>query len=154
MADLTVRQKIIETLQDRLKVYDWQVFDPVIWVGRSIFDSETEQLPVVTILPRPEESEGTRYGTNYIAMPIDMSALISLQDGQQASAIGESVFGELHSAAFSGDGTIIPVNDDNFSLTYSGGGIVEYPDELGPAVITIGLTLHVTYETYTGDPYN
>jgi len=154
MADSTVREQIIETLRERLATYDWQVFDPTIWVGRSTFDPESERLPVVTLLPGQEESEPTPYGADHITMPVDVSALVSLEDGQEASTYGEPVFGELRKAVFSGNGIYIAYGEEYFSLSYGGGGIVGYPDELGPAVITVGLNLQVIYKTNKADPYN
>lgn len=44
---------------------------------------------------------------------------------------------------------------DLADITYTGGGVAEYPDTpAGPAVITVGINFNLHYETITGDPYN
>ncbi|WP_028575029.1 hypothetical protein [Desulfonatronovibrio hydrogenovorans] len=149
---MTVRQQIIETLKARLQSYSWAEFEPEIHAGRTIFDPDEDPLPVVTIVAGTETSERTRYGTDLRTMQIDVSALLSLADGKEAFDIGEPAFGELHKACF--DGGEIQIGDDYVALIYTGGGIVDYPSELGPALITIAVTITVTFETATGNPCN
>lgn len=148
----TIRQQIIQALENRLAAYTWIEIDPEVSTGRVIFDPDTDPLPVITIVAGVETSERTRYGSDKRTMPVDVSALISISDAKDAFEIGEPALGELHKACFHGGE--LPVGDDFVSLAYTGGGIVDYPGELGPAIITIAVTLSVIFETDSGNPYN
>lgn len=156
----TVRERIINALADRLEAYDWQQWQPEIFTGRNMFDPEADALPVLTIIPSAEEAEQTRYGTDLVTMQIDVSGLVSLPDEKTVSEDCEPVFGEIRKACFDG-GTIDLTFGEGadeitnyYKLQYTGGGIIDYPSELGPAIVTIGVTLAITYETNIGDPYN
>ena len=150
----TIREQIISALQTRLENYAWTAWDPSVFVGRSVFDPDTDadRLPVLTILPGVEDSTRTKYRTDQITMPLDLSGLVSLEDSADVTELCEPVFGEMKKAAFNGGAILI--GTDYFTLEYRGGGIITYPGELGPAIVTIGVTLAITYETATGDPYN
>ena len=148
----TIREQIIAALQTRLENYAWEMWNPEIYVGRSIFDPDTDPLPVLTILPSVEEAARTRYGTDQITMQVDLSGLVSLADGASVTEDCEPIFGEMRKAAFSGGE--IQIGNDYVAMAYTGGGIMDYPSELGPAIVTIGVTLAITYETNIGDPYN
>ena len=148
----TIREQIIAALETRLKNYNWQQWDPDIFVGRSVFDPDVDPLPVLTILPSVEEAARTRYGTDQITMQVNLSGIVSLADGASVTEDCEPIFGEMRKAAFSGGE--IQIGTDYVAMAYTGGGIMDYPSELGPAIVTIGVILAITYETNIGDPYN
>ena len=156
----TIREQIISALQTRLENYAWTSWDPSVFAGRSVFDPDvdTDRLPVLTILPSVEDSTRTKYRTDQITMQVDLSGLVSLEDGAEVYEHCEPVFGELRKACFYVSATdssgAIQIGTDYFTLEYRGGGIITYPGELGPAIVTVGVTLAITYETATGDPYN
>lgn len=149
---ISLRQKIINAVNDRLANYQWQQWGPEVFTGRTIFDPDQDSLPVLTIVPGVEESERTRYRTDYITMPVEISGLVSLDDGADVYEICEPIFAEIRKAIF--DGGQIEIGDDHYDITYRGGGIAEYPTETGPAIVTIGVSIAIEYETATGDPYN
>ena len=161
MAD-TIREKIIDAIYDRLNDYAWTTLTDVgIFRGRSIFDpaNPDEQLPLITILPGQEESTRTKYGTDDRNTQVSITCLMSLEDGTEVDALCEPVFGEMQAALF-GEGPIIidegdstAVDDREVAFQYRGGGIVEYPQELGPAIITITITAEFAYECPAGNPY-
>ncbi len=148
----TIRQQILNILQTTLQDYPWhQVTPEAVHIGRTSFDPDTDTLPLITIVPGLETSDVTRYRTNECVMPIGVSALVSTDGGGGASIIGEAVFGELHKALFSNLNALMDLG----SISYTGGGIAEYPDTpAGKAIITIGVNLDVHYETLIGNPYH
>lgn len=153
MAD-SIRTQLVEAIQSRLYSYAWGSFAPAgVYLGRSIFDTDSDPLPLITIVPGVEDSEVSRYGTDLRIMPVDISAIISLDDGADVTAVCEPIYAEVHKAVFN-DGNQIQIGSDYFSIEFRGGGIVEYPAETGPAVVTVGVSLEITYETAIGDPYN
>jgi hypothetical protein len=159
MAD-TIREQIIDAIADRLTDFTWTaITTPSIFIGRSIFDPEVDEMPLVTMLAGQEDSERTRYGIDSITMPVSVSCLISLEDGAAVDSIAEPVFGEMKEALFAGGPIDLGFEDSGeeveaFPFVYAGGGLVDYPSELGPAIINITISAVVKYETATGDPYN
>lgn len=161
MAD-TIRQKIINVIYDRLNDYAWTaVEDPAVFHGRSVFDpsTEAEELPLFTVLSGPEEATRTKYGTDDITFPVSISCLMLLEQDQNCDDICEPVFGEMKVALFAGgpltidEGDPSYVDDNEMSFEYRGGGVAEYPAELGPAIITITISAVVGYESPAGNPY-
>lgn len=148
MAD-TLREKIIKHIVATLGDYGTFVAipSPVVSRGQQLFDPDVDPLPVIAVLPGVEEAERTRYGTTHCTMPVDISCLISLGDNNP-SELGEAVLGELITAALSS------LPSDAEDMAYSSGGIESYPDQMGQAVLSVGITINVQYETDTGDPYN
>ena len=137
------RQPILTALHAYLESYSWQSFSPVVHLGRSVFDPERDPLPVLTILPGQETAEH-RYGYDQITLDIGVSALVSLKDGQDILEICEPVFAELKTALFTG---VLTVVEEQFTLSYTSGGISDYPPELGPYVATIGINAQLQYTT-------
>ena len=148
MAD-TLREKIIAEIMTALAGYGSfaAIPSPVFSRGRQLFDPDCDPLPVVAVLPGVEEAERTRYGTTHCTMPVDISCLISIGDNNP-SELGEAVLGELIAAALSS------LPSDAEDMAYSSGGIESYPDQMGQAVLSVGITINVQYETDNGDPYN
>ena len=169
MADDTIRMQLIEEIESRLNNFSWTTLtDPSVFVGRSIFnteadpdnpDLEVDPLPLFAILAGVEDTEQKRYGIDTDTMPVSITCIVSLDDGADAYAVGEPVYGEMKKALFA-DGHLELGTEDSgteveaFPFFRTGGGIEEYPSELGPAIIKIIISAVVIYETATGDPYN
>lgn len=152
----TIRQQIIEGFAAHLSAWSWQSAPfAAVHTGRTVFDPELDPLPLITILPRPDESTATVYGMDSNTMLLDVSALLRLEapDGVAANAteVGEPVKGEMQAASFA-----IPtaLADMVERIEYRGGGIDDYPSDLGQTIITVGLSLAVVYETKKGNPYS
>ena len=148
MAD-TIREKIIAAMTSTLKNYSeyTTISSPDVHRGRIIFDPDVDPLPLISVVPRVESAEPTTYQTTDCTMPVDVSCLVPVGESNP-SELGEAVLGELIKAALSA------VPSDAESIFYTGGGIDEYPDEMGQAVLTVGISLSVKYKTDTDDPYN
>lgn len=160
----TTRERIAYALRDRLAAYPWETWQPDVYVGRSVFDPDQDPMPVLTIVPGVENAEQSRYGTDLVDLTLDLSALVSLADGQDVTAQCEPIFGEIRRACFAGgaisldhtytdDGGAEQTATNHYALQYRGGGILDYPAELGPALVTVGVTLATTYETDIGEPH-
>ncbi len=147
---MDARQTILEKLRDRLEAHSWEAFAPTVFVGRTIFDPDSDPLPVLTIVPGLETSEPTRYGADRIDMPCDVSALVSLKDGQEVTELCEPIFAEIKSALF-GPGQIEIASGEDpqyVSITYAGGGIADYPSEIGPSTVTIVVQARLRFDQY------
>jgi hypothetical protein len=152
----TVRQQIIEGFAAHFAAYGWQSASfAAVYVGRIVFDPDTDPLPLITILPRPDETASTLYGTDSNTMPMDVTAVLRLEapDGVALTAtdLGEPVKGELQAAAFAIPTALADLVE---RIEYRGGGIDDYPDTLGQSTFTVSLSLAVVYETKKGDPYS
>jgi len=156
----TIRHQLIDEMQERLENYSWSDIDPQVFAGRTIFDPTSDPLPVITVVAGLEDSERTRYGSDRRTIPMDISALVSLEDGADVTEVAEPIFGELHKAVFNGGELALTFGEgvderiDYFPIEYRRGGIVDYPGAPGPAIITIVVSVAVSLETVTGDPYN
>ena len=115
--------------------------------GQELFDPDVDPLPVITVMPGVEEAERSRYGSTLCTMPVDISCLISFGENNP-SELGEAVLGELITATLSS----LPADAED--MEYAGGGILEYPDQMGQRTLTAGIVINVKYETDIGDPYN
>jgi hypothetical protein len=158
----TIREKIIQEIFDLYDEFTFEsVTNPTIHRGRQIFDPESEPPPIITILPRIEESVSTPYGMSGQSMPVDIICLERVGTNNP-SELGEKILGELI-ACFAGvpstsagshvkTGGLSTDYADGF--VYRSGGIDAYPDELGHAILHIGITVIVKYQTLAGDPYN
>ncbi len=148
---VTVRHKIIKELKNNLEGYNWRTLDsPLLYAGRTRFDTEDEPLPIVTIVAGLEyDIEQTAYNTNFRKLPVEISALVSLEDGAETTEICEPVFGELEKAVFN---KRIEINEQTFNIYLRGGGIADYPEQLGSAVLIITLSVDIHYETVIGNP--
>ena len=148
---MTIRQQILQKLQERLDQYNWDAWQPEeVHLGRTIFDPDNDPLPLLTIVAGTETSNRTAYRTNQREMPVEVSGLVSLANGADVSEFCEPIYGEIEKGCFHGGA--IQIGDDYFTIEFRGGGIVDYPSDPGPAVVTVGVSLAVTYETEIGDP--
>lgn len=152
---VTIRQKIIDALRVRME----RMYPDDVHVGRTIFDPSVDRLPLVTIVAGVETSSKTAYKLNRREMPIEVSALISL-GGDNDSGVKtykyvteacEPIYGQMEQACFYG-GSDIQIGDNYYPIEFRGGGIIDYPSDPGPAIVTVGVSLAVTYETEIGDP--
>lgn len=139
--DLT-RFAALGALRDYLEAYAWTTWSPSVHLGRSVFDPDADPLPVLTILPGQESVE-PRYGADRLNLPLDVSALISFADGQDLLEDCEAVLAQIKTALFAAP---IPLGDHLISLRYAGGGLQNYPAELGPHVAVIALRAEWSYE--------
>lgn len=165
MAD-TVRKRLIDLVETRLnnfsfttfkKKEDGSIVQPDTHKGRIVFD-DTEPLPLIALIPSTDDSKVNEYGNNAKTMPLTIAAIISLTKAEIKDAynITEAILGELEKALFD-DGALqlsIGLETYDFAFQYLGGGVADYPDELGPAVVTIGISSQILFETDIGDPYN
>lgn len=150
----SIRLRLARAIKARFVDANFDTFTPAgVFLGRSTFDPDTDPLPLITIVPGVEDSSVTKYGTDERTMPVEVSALISLSDGADVTEICEPIYAEIHQAVFF-DGFQIQLGSDYFNIEFRGGGIVEYPTETGPAIVTVGISLDIAYETAIGDPYN
>lgn len=140
---VSARMQILEALRDHLDQYPWRTFVPAVYLGRSIFDPDDDPLPVLTIMPGQETAESVYQGS-LVTLSVDVSILLSLQDGQEVLSVCEPVLSEIKTALFAQS---ITVSTELFPLTYIGGGITDYPSELGPFIATIGVQAQVQYTT-------
>jgi hypothetical protein len=164
MAD-TIRETNIAALKTALDGFSWTVFgfeeedppsspiQPSVYRGLIVFDPDTTPPPLVAIVPKPELSSRTKYGSTLNRMPVDVSAVVALStvspSADNPSEKGEEVFGELVEAIFSSSWST-EVSD----VTYDGGGIDSYPDRKNSEILVVGASITIEYETNIGDPYN
>lgn len=149
-----IRLRLATAIKERFEDATFETFTPSnVFLGRSIFDPDSDPLPLITIVPGVEDSNVTRYRTDQRTMPVEISALVSLNDGADVTEICEPIYAEMHKVLFF-NGFQIQLGSDYFSMEFRGGGIIEYPAETGPSVVTVGVSLEITYETAIGDPYN
>jgi hypothetical protein len=169
MADATIRERLIDAVEVRLSGYAWTTLEePTVHVGKAVFNTEEDEaypdrpvdpLPLFAVLAGPEETEQKRYGVDTNTMPVSITCIVSLEDGADVDAICEPVFGEMKKALFAGGHLEIGTEEagtepEAFPFFPTGGGIEDYPEELGPAIVKIQISAVVIYETATGDPYN
>lgn len=147
MAD-TLREKIIGDIVNTLDSYAAfsAIGAPTVERGYEKYDPDVHHLPIIAVLPRPEDAERTQYGTTTCTMPVDIYCMIKIGNSNP-SQLGEAVLGELIMAALS------EIPADASDVAYVNGGIDEYLDQFGRSVLTVGITVQVTYETDIGDPY-
>ncbi len=149
----TLRHRILTALQQRLEAWSWSSIDiQEVYVGRVMFNPEVDPLPLITIVASVDESTPTAYKTNRRVMPIEVSALASLDDGATVTEDLEPAYGEIETAIWNGGH--LQVGDDHFNIEFRGGGIADYPTETGAALVTIAVLIAIAYETPVGDPYN
>jgi hypothetical protein len=137
---------ICEHLKTILEAAAWRSLDePTVFTAMTLWDPETQALPLITILPRIEKSAGKRYGKTQVDMPVEITALVPLAVGDSA-IMGLAVADEIAAhifRAFKNDWESFP---DSFEdIDYVDGGIISYPDELNPQMLTAGVTLSIKY---------
>ena len=147
MAD-TIREKIIAGIVSTLEGYaSFSVIgSPSVERGYESYDPDVHELPIIAVMPRQEEVERTKYGSYKCTMQVDIYCLIKIGTNNP-SELAEAVLGELITAALSS------TPSDASDMAYVNGGIDEYMD-LSKTVLTVGISIEVTFETDIGDPYN
>ena len=144
---------ICDHLEEILTNAVWQTIkEPSIFTGLSLWDPENQPLPVITILPRIEKALGKRYGKVQVELPVEITALVPLDKGQSAMigvVVAEEIAMHIFRAKEHNWGEFPESLDD---IDYSDGGIIDYPDELNPQMVSCGITINVKY-TKTPFPY-
>lgn len=158
-----IRELIVRELVELFEAFTFESMDePAVYRGRQIFDPESEPPPLVTILPRVEDSQRGEYGASEQAMRVDVIALVRMA-GENPSELGERILSELILAAFGKageDADGAPEKIGGMSDTYAddvfylSGGIDAYPDELGQQILHVGITIKIKYQTNIGDPFS
>ena len=147
MAD-TIRETIIKEIVATLEGFSsYSVLaDPSIERGWEAFDPDVTPMPIIAVLPGIETVERI-HGIDRCEMPVGIRSLFKFGNSNP-SAIGEAALGELIVASLSGG---VPTNAED--IFYSGGGVDEYPGDLGETLLNVSITVVVRYETDAGDPY-
>jgi hypothetical protein len=160
--DKTIREKIIYEITALFEGYTFvSITNPAVYRGWQVFDPDVKPPPLVALQPRVEECNRTDYGADERTMPVDIICLERIVD-QNPSELGEAILGELIACVFGKaveeDGAIIKLGGMSTDLAddvvYRTGGIDQYPDQLGEAILHVGITVSVRYTTLAGDPYN
>ena len=148
--------KLIAAASLRLSGYAWTALtSPSFHIARRVFDYDVNPLPVISTIPSMEDAAQTRYKNNSVNLPIAFTCLLAIEDGKDVHAICEPILGEMETALFAaGPLTIAGIDDTYFAFNYLGGGVVDYPDELGPAEILITISAEILYSKVAGDPCN
>ena len=146
MAD-TIRETVIQQMVAALKNYTGfsTISQPTVVRGIEYFDViESYEMPVISVLPRDDEIE-RRYGKHVCTMEVELVCAIAF-DVDEASIIGEAVYGELMVAALAA----VPVGVEDRYVT--GGGVIN-PDSLNQTVLSAAVVMNIQYLTDIGDPY-
>ena len=144
----TIREKVILGIIANLEAGTYvELHGAQVFRGRQLFDPDTEDLPLIAVLPRMEDAERTQYGATRCRMPVDVSCLVRI-GAANVSILAEAALGELIKAALAS----LPADADD--MIYTGGGVEQYPDLLGQVVLMVGITIRVEYQFNSGDPYN
>ena len=148
---VTIRHLLLTKLQERLSQFNFSTWSPEeVHIGRTMFDPDVDRLPLLTVVAGTDTSNRSAYRTNQREMQVDVSGIVSLDDGADVTELCEPIYGEIEKACFHGGE--IQIGDNYYSIEFRGGGIVDYPSDPGPALVTVGVSLAVTYETDIGDP--
>lgn len=159
---VTVRELIIREIKELFEAYTFEnVTSPTIYRGRRVFDPDTEPPPLITILPRVEESQRTQFGMDEKTMAVEIVCLEPLGT-RNASELAEAILGELQLCMFGKQDTENGAAVKKGGLTrdyaddcyYRTGGVEVYPDELGQHILHTGITVFIQYQTNAGDPYS
>jgi hypothetical protein len=149
MAD-TIRELIIQDLVTQLESltiangYNTSV-GKIVQRGLIPVDM-TQETAAVFIQPGVESAE-REYGDQVLTMPVQIDAVHSL-GSNNASVLGEQILGDLISCLIGGRENIDRIE----SLTYSSGGIEDYPTK-EDQLLWVQMSLEITYITVIGDPY-
>lgn len=146
MAD-TIREGIIKSIVSALGAYSFtNLTGATVYRGRIYFDVTVEALPIIAVLPMPEEAARENYFHSVCQMPVDLLCLVALGDANP-SELGEAVLGEMIAAIMTAS------NGNADDIVYQGGGVTEYPDQLGQKVLSVLVRVVVEYRFDLGNPY-
>jgi hypothetical protein len=161
----TIRESIIKELKDLFEEYTFEsITSPAVYRGRAIWNPTTEPPPLISLMPRIEESHLNDYGMSENTMMLDVVCLEYL-NGQNASELGEAILGELISCVLGkqdtgSGGEIVKLGGmtDTYADTvmYRSGGIAFYPEQregVSREILEVGITVSIKYQTNIGDPY-
>jgi hypothetical protein len=143
----TIREQIIQSIMTAMGAYSFTTMTaPTMFRGQIYFDVTVDALPIISVLPQAEDAARENYYFSVCQMPVDILCLVSLGDNNP-SELGEAVHGELIEAVMTTD------NADADDIQYQGGGVTEYPDQLGQKVLSVAIRVVVEYRFDLGNPY-
>jgi hypothetical protein len=147
MSEKSTIELICDQLEGLYEARTWKNLDsPEIYQGLSLWDPETHNLPLITILPRQARIEANGYAEVDAVQNIEITALIPLPIGESAM-IGEAVTKELIETIFlariNGKWATFPEQMSGIKLIDA--GIAQYPSEINPQMIQAGITIEVDY---------
>jgi hypothetical protein len=147
MSDKSTIELICDQIQGLFEAHAWQSLNsPEIYQGLSIWDPDNQNLPLITILPRMARVETNRYGECDCSQSVEITALIPLAVGASAM-IGQAVVAEIIKAVFAPrqhDWFGFP--DEMHGIKLTEAGIIQYPSEMNPQMVSAGVTLEINYE--------
>jgi hypothetical protein len=141
------QERICLHLKTILETAVWiNVSAPPVFLGMTLWDPSVQSLPLITIVPRMEKATDPRYGRFQCELPVEITALLPMENGENpmkgvviADEIADHIFAARQSNWEGFPEELIDIN-------YLEGGIVSYPDELNPQLLTAGITIQVKYE--------
>lgn len=138
---------ICDQLEELFESHQWlSLTEPAIHQGLTLWNPDTNTLPLITIIPRLGKNEADRYGSITCAQPVEITALIPLAVGASAM-IGQAVVAEMIKVIFRNRQHGWHGFPDELSgIKLLEHGIVQYPDEINPQMVSVGITLEITYE--------
>lgn len=141
------QERICDHIKSILENSDWQNLDsPEVFLGLTLWDPENQKLPLITIIPRIEKATGQRYGNIECELPIEITVLIPMANGQD-TMIGLAVANEITACVFRArENNWAGYPDHLIDIIYVDGGIISYPDEINPQLLTAGITINAVYE--------
>lgn len=153
---LSIAEKIVDHIADILEERTWTTMTaPTIHKALTLWDPSTQTIPLITVLPRIESASEDRYGQIECELPVEITAIVPVPEGESAM-IGLQVAKEIQYNLFrvntEGD-ALEGYPEEATGMRYVDGGIISYPDELNPQMLTAGITVMVKYETDTNNPY-
>jgi hypothetical protein len=148
----TYEKSTIELICDQLEglfeARTWKNLNsPTIYQGLTLWNPETNTLPLITIIPRQAKMDTNKYGEVDALQGIEITALIPLPVGDSA-LIGEAVTRELIETIFLSriDGKWTTFPDQLSGIKLLDAGIVQYPSEINPQMVQAGITVEVSYQ--------
>ncbi|MBF0395772.1 MAG: hypothetical protein HQK78_03295 [Desulfobacterales bacterium] len=144
----TVREQVITVIIDRLKEivktygYNTNCGQNVIRARKSI---DPDELPAIVVWPLNEEAE-KKYGQMFCTMEFKIESLKKFES-ENPSIVAEQMLGDMINAM-----TYSPISPLIEDITYTSGGLNEYPDA-GELVVSSFTTFNVKYSFLTGNPY-
>jgi len=156
----TIRETIIKNFLARLAVittahgYNTDIGGNVYRVRKTV---DPDELPCCVVWPGAEKGEAS-YGENSCTMQIRLEGIAGF-GAENPSVVSEKILGDLKKCIFEpGNALAEPPSgwlrspDYIDSLSYTGGGTDEYPDE-GQKTVGASIMVTVGYTENIGDPY-
>lgn len=138
---------ICDQLEELFESHQWlSLTEPEIYQGLTLWNPETQTLPLITIIPRLGKNNNDLYGNILCMQGVEITALMPLAVGASAM-IGQAVVAEMIQVVFRNRQHGWHGFPDELSgIKLLEHGIVQYPDEINPQMVSAGITLEITYE--------